>query len=251
MRSAILTVLAALLVSQPALAADAVPSRVDSVLACPLVADAPTVDGKLGDATYEHAQPLKINAYQNRFSVNFITEAWLCRDRENFYLAARCFDDRLDELVTKYDGNLMWKNDCIEVMVVPDKKDRFFCKFIIDCNGRYVGGTWVPDEWGDATAGPDVPLVIKTGRETIGRKAWTLEVAVPIKAFGLEITDKSVWAFGLNREKYTMPKEISSYQGGFNKPKQYPDLVFDGRALVFDGLGVKNIGNKAESGQPH
>lgn len=248
MRWVLVATVAAMAMGSAAMADLPVASRTSSVLACPLVPVAPTVDGKLDDAAYRRAQPLKINAYLNKHSVNFTTEAWLCRDTKNIYLAVRCFDDRLDALVTKNTGSMMWQNDCVEVMIVPEKKERFYSKFIIDCLGRTVVGTWVPDEWGEATAGPEVPLVVKTGRETGDVKAWTLEVAIPIKAFGIEITEKSVWAFGLNREKYTLPKEISSYQGGFNKPAQYPDLVFDGRPLVFDGLGIRNIGTSRQGG---
>lgn len=222
-----------------------VASRTAGLVACPLITQPPTVDGALGDAAYERAQPLRITAYLDKASVNFPTEAWLCRDQKNIYLAVRCLDDQLDQLVTGNKGSLLWKNDCVEVTFVPDKKEAFFAKFIIDCQGRVTGGTWVSDEWGEPTAGPAVAVVVKTGRE---KGAWTLEAAFPITAFGAAVTEKSVWAFGLQREKYSPPVEVSSYQGGFNKPKEYPDLVFDGRSIIFDGLGVRNIGSAAASG---
>ena len=46
----------------------------------------------------------------------------------------------------------------------------------------------------------------------------------------------------LNREKHGEPAEVSSFQGGFNRPREYPDLVFDDRSIVVDGAGLRNIG---------
>lgn len=220
-----------------------VPTRLESVLVCPLVNEAPMLDGNLGDAVWaRRAQPLRHFSYKTA-GINCQTEGWLCRDAENFYLAARCFDDRADKLVT---GNeALWRNDCLELFIVPEKQARFFTHFIVDCAGRYEAQTWVPDEWNEPTAGPKVVLQVKTGREA---GAWTVEMAIPIAAFGIELTPKTVWAFGLNREKWTEPVEVSSFQGGFNKPAEYPDLVFDGRTLVVDGLGVRNIGDEPQSG---
>jgi len=247
----IATMLAAWLTASDAARAEppyppTVPARTAGVLACPLVSSPPTVDGTLGDAAYERAQPLLITTYLDKAAVNFATEAWLCRDAENFYLAVRCRDEQLDQLSTGNRGSLLWKNDCVEVSFVPDKKAALAAKFVIDCQGRYAGGTWVADEWGEPTAGPAVDLVVKTSRE---KDAWTLEAAFPIKAFGPAPTEKSVWAFGLQREKYSPPAENSSFLGGFNQPAQYPDLVFDARPIVFDGLGVRNIGAVAAEGQ--
>jgi len=220
-----------------------VPTRLEGVLACPLVTEAPTLDGKLGDAVWaKRAQPLRGFSFRTA-GVNYQTQGWLCRDERNFYLAARCLDDSPRKLVSKNEA--LWRNDCLELFIVPEKKVRFFTHFIIDCDGKFDGRTWVPDEWGEATAGPEVALDVRTGREA---KGWTVEAAIPIAAFGVELKPTTVWSFGLNREKWTEPVEISSFQGGFNKPKEYPDLVFDGRTLVFDGLGVKNIGDAPQSG---
>ena len=217
-----------------------VPTRTQSVLACPKVAQAPAIDGKLDDAAYSRAQPLRHFSFKT-IGVNYQTEAWLCRDEKNFYVAARCFDDNLAELVTKNEGGNLWRNDCLEIYIVPQKQAKYFSHLIVDCDGRSTGGVWGADKWHEPVESKSIDMKVKTGREP---NAWTAEVAIPIEAFGLPITDKSVWAFGLNREKHSYPEENSSFQGGFNKPEEYPDLVFDGRTIVFDGLGFKNIGGE-------
>ncbi|HUT37172.1 MAG TPA: hypothetical protein VNE39_27065 [Planctomycetota bacterium] len=219
-----------------------VPIRQSSGLVAPLVEAAPKIDGKLDDAVWQKAQPLRHFGFRNK-AVRYQTEGWLCRDAANFYFAARCFDDNLAGLVTEFEGRALWKNDCIELFVVPEKKELFFAHLIATCDGRTAGTTWVPDEWGEPTRGKDVKLAAATGRE---KDAWTMELAVPIAAFGHAVTPQSVWALGFNREKHGDPPEVSSFQGGFNRPREYPDLVFDGRTLVVDGLGIRNLGTKTE-----
>lgn len=215
-----------------------VPIRQSSVLAAPLVDTAPKIDGKLDDAVWQKAQPLRHFGFRDK-AVRYQTEGWLCRDAANFYFAARCFDDNLAGLVTAFEGRALWKNDCIELFIVPEKKELFFAHLIITCDGRTHGSTWVPDEWGEPTRGQDVKLTAATGKE---KDAWTMELSVPIAAFGHPITPQSVWALGFCREKHSDPPEVSSFQGGFNRPREYPDLVFDDRTLVVDGLGFRNLG---------
>ena len=227
-------------------AADApqlVPARIQSVLAMPRLPASPAIDGRLDDAAWQRAQPLKITTYKSKV-IRYPTHAWIGRDDTHFYIGARCFDDKLDELVTKHEGSLMWRNDCLEIFIVPERNELYWTKLTVVCDGRYDGSTWVPDEWGEPVAGEKLMMEVKTGRE---RDAWTAEIAIPVKPFGLSITPESVWALGLNREKWTEPKEVSSFLGGFNRPKEYPDLVFDGRTVVFDGVGLRNIGDQPKS----
>ena len=219
-----------------------VPVRQSSVLVAALIERAPKIDGVLDDASWKAAQPLRHFAYKTK-AVAYQTEGWVCRDATRLFFAARCFDDNLGGLVTEFEGRALWKNDCVELFVVPEKKELFFAHIVVDCTGRAGGSTWVPDEWGEPTRGGQLKIAAATGRE---KRAWTMELAVPIAAFGHPIKANSVWALGFNREKHSDPPEVSSFQGGFNRPREYPDLVFDDRTLVVDGLGVRNIATTAQ-----
>jgi len=223
-------------------AQDVFPRRIVSTLTAPLVAGAPKIDGNLSDPAWAAAQPVRDFCWTK--SVNFQTEAFLCRDSQYLYLAARCTEPVLEKLVTENKGAALWKNDCVELFVVPEKKALFYAHLILSCDGQYSATTWVPDEWGEPTRGSQIGLKYAVGRE---KDAWTLEAAIPFESFGCPVTERSVWAIGVNREKHTEPAEVSSYQGGFHKPDQYPDLLFVNRAIVADGLGVRNIGQRAVS----
>jgi len=220
-----------------------VPVRQESVLACPRVAAAPTLDGQLDDAAWAKAQPLRHWAYRTK-AIAYQTEAWICRDATTLYFAARCHDDRLDALVAEFDGQALWKNDCIELFVVAERKERFYSHIIVDCRGETSGTTWVPDEWNEPTRGRSLKMTARAGRE---KGAWTVELAVPIQAFGFAVTDRSVWALGFNREKHSEPVEVSSFQGGFNRPKEYADVRFDERRIVVDGVGLRNLGEAKQA----
>ena len=113
----------------------------------------------------------------------------------------------LDELVTENEGSLLWRNDCLEIFVAPEKNELYWTKLTVVCDGKYDGNTWAPDEWGEPVAGPRLSVHVKTGRE---KGAWTAEMAIPIEPFGLKIEPETVWALGLNREKWTDPMEVSS-----------------------------------------
>jgi hypothetical protein len=223
------------------MAPNVVPVRQGSTITAPLISVAPTLDGQLDDATWRRAQPLRAWGYKTK-AVRYATDAWICRDADYLYIAARCVDDNLAGLVTAHEGGMMWKNDCLEVFIVPDKDAFFWTKLTVVCDGRFSGHTWVPDEWGEPVAGDALAMTVATGRMA---DAWTVEIAVPLAPFGREITPESVWAFGINREKWSPPQEVSSFQGGFNRPTEYPDLTFDGRSIVFNGVGVHNIGRES------
>ncbi len=233
---------AAMLVGANLLSASLAPIRKESTLAAPKIAEAPAIDGKLGDAAWAKAQPLREWGFADQ-GLLYQADAWICRDDKNLYLAARCYDDNLKGLVTANEGSAIWKNDCIELFIVPDKKPNFYSHFILSCDGKSAGGqTWVADEWGEPTAGKTSEIQYRTGRED---NAWTMEVAIPIEGFGAPAGEKSRWAIGVNREKQSEPVEVSSFQGGFHDAKNYPDLVFGNPSIVVDGVGVKNIGDKA------
>jgi hypothetical protein len=117
--------------------ADLMPRRTASTLAAPMLAPAPAIDGKLDDAAWGKAQPLRDWAYNK--DIRYQTEAWVGRDATTLYFAARCFDDNLKGLVTENEGTALWRNDCIELFLVPDKERLFFAHMVISCDGKEIG----------------------------------------------------------------------------------------------------------------
>lgn len=217
---------------------DLVPRRTASTLAAPQLTSAPQIDGDLSDVAWKQAQPLRDFAFGK--GVRFQTEGWVARDASNLYFAARCYDDNLKALVTASEGMALWKNDCIELFIVPRKEELFTGHFVVSCEGKVAFKAWAKDEWGEPTAGRRLPIACVAGRE---KDAWTVEVAIPLAIFGDNLDLGQPWALGFNREKQNKPSEVSSFQGSFNTPTEYPDLAFDGRSVLVDGLGLRSIGS--------
>ena len=219
-----------------------VPRRTASVLTAPMTDVPPVLDGKLDEAVWASAQPLREWAYSK--GVQQQTEVYLTRDDQNFYLAARCFENNLDQVVVENKGRQLWKNDCLEIYLVPEKKLKLWAHLIIDSEGKSSGSAWILDDWGEAVEGGTIELQCGTGKE---ENAWIVELAIPIASFGMELAEEIPWAFGANRERWAVTTEVSSFQGGFNKAAEYPDLVMADWDVVFDGVGVKNRSQKAQT----
>jgi len=151
---------------------DLTPLRIKSTVNIPKIA-APSLDGKLRPEEYARAQPLRHWGARSQAAIT-PTEAFVGRDDEYLYIAARCFDTHLDELVTA--SAAIWMNDCIEMFVDVDKKTLFYSHITADCAAAATAKVWTADEWNEPTRGPNVEVKAKSGRE---KDAWTVELAVP------------------------------------------------------------------------
>ena len=235
-------VLAVMVGGLPADESDLVPVRTKSTLVAPEVAKAPAIDGRLDDAAWQQAQPLRHWGSEGK-AARARTEAWLCRDAKRLYVAARCHDDRLEGLVTRFEGPELWRNDCLVIWVVPDKQEAAGTVLTVACDGRLALGKPGPGAPGAPASGTPVAIEVKTRREQGG---WTVEVAIPVAVFAAPIRPVSTWALGLGRRKWTDPAEVSTFQGGIDRPGEFPDLTFDDRTIVFDGIGLRNIGARPD-----
>jgi hypothetical protein len=214
--------------------------RTEGTLAVPLVASAPKIDGKLDDEAWKHAQPLRLWSHAGRPALSE-SVGYVCRDAENFYFAVECQDDDVAGLVKDAKSPVLYRNDCVELFIVPDREAAYYAHLMLSCDGQSLARLMVKDKWNEPTV--QYPLPKMPAAVSVGAKGWTVEASLPIKAFGRTITDGNVWAMGFNREKHSSPAEVTEFLGGFNTPERYPPTYFDGRTIVTDGVGVRNIGD--------
>jgi hypothetical protein len=83
----------------------------------------PRIDGRLDEACWQGPAPItefrcvdKVRSTPTQRS-----EAWVAADADALYVAARCFDDHMDQApanVTELDGPV-WQDDCLEVFLMP------------------------------------------------------------------------------------------------------------------------------------
>ncbi len=214
--------------------------RTEGTLAMPLVAKAPVIDGRLDDAAWEHAQPMKLWSHGGKPAV-YGTVGSICRDENRFYFAAWCPDDDMSNLKSEAEPPNLWQNDCVELFIVPEREKLYFAHLMLSCDGKYYVRTFTTDSWREPTVVYPLPVMDVATRHA--EDGWAVEASIEAAAFDRDITSDSVWALGFNREKHTSPSEVTAYQGGFNTPGKYPPLYFDDRPVVTDGVGARNVGS--------
>jgi len=158
----------------------------------------PTIDGKLDDEAWRKAVPLStfytFEKYGRRVDVVTAYMAW---DDDNLYLAVKIKDKDLYIASKEHDGPL-WISDVAELFIKP-RKDRLelyemgfnMCDTLYDV--LYIG----------RGGAPSVERFIKYESGALARatyegtindwndvdKGWSLEVAIPLKAFSRPVPD--------------------------------------------------------------
>jgi cellulose/xylan binding protein with CBM9 domain len=196
-----------------------------SIIAAMPLAEAPTIDGSLKDlASWVNADTL--GTWSNTSGTGmatYQTVGVVGRHGDKLYMAFRCAEPFLDELVTNKKAG--WQNDCIEIWFDPDNRRTSFAHITVTANGRVEATRTVQDSWGegkrDEAWKPNI--VAKTGRVKNG---WTVELAIDIADVG-DIKAHPVWGFDVARERKPAPGENSVWtHGGFNAAREFGQLTF-------------------------
>ena len=206
-----------------------------SVVAAAELTEAPVIDGKLTDPGWVNAETLATFTHvDGSDTASYQTVGVIGRREGKLYLAFRCVEDFVDEIVTGKAAG--WQNDCLEIFLDPDNKRTSQTHIVITADGRATATRTVQDEWGegrrDETWKPT--LVAKTARVVRG---WTAEVELDLKELG-DTVKNPVWGFDVGRERKPLPAENSVYTlGGFQQAFYFGGLAFDveGPVTLADG----------------
>lgn len=132
--------------------------------------------------------------------------------------------ERLRTAATARDAPDLWKDDCVEIYLVPGPEpDRYF-KLTVNVAGVTGDATWHKGGGTDA-AWTATGLAVATARE---EEAWTAELFLPWKAFGRPPGPGAVWRFAIVRLSYTEGERFGTTAPGarFNQPDAFGWLVF-------------------------
>ncbi|OGS19567.1 MAG: hypothetical protein A3J83_01200, partial [Elusimicrobia bacterium RIFOXYA2_FULL_40_6] len=142
---------------------------------------APVIDGKLTDAAWKTAMQTGdfVQADGNK-TVEQKTSAYICYDDNKLYIAFKCFDTGLKDLVaeqTERDGPL-WEDDSVEVFLDPTAEQKDFYHIIINQEGIIydqivIGRCIFNNNW-------NCNFEVKTSVENDG---WVVEMAIPFSNF--------------------------------------------------------------------
>lgn len=108
----------------------------DHTLIAPRFENAPTIDGDLGDTCWDSAAT--INAFWRTGSTETSedqTLTWLGFDKDHLYVAWACRDKKLIGAPVDRDSSTVWKQDCVEVFLSPERDGATERQFILDVSG--------------------------------------------------------------------------------------------------------------------
>ena len=199
------------------------------------VENPPQVDGRLDDACWQTAPTLTgfvmLNAPATRAAVQ--TQAKFVFTKDTLYAAFTCEEPKMDLLVAAcktHDGNV-WYDDCAELWLGPSYDRHHSYHFLVNPLGTVYDARERDEEVDD-------PLAIQAGAKKIihkddikwdsgcvaraakGKGSWTAEVAIPVKAMGVdEIVRGSLWGLNVARTRRSGGTcDLSSWTGVFVTP---------------------------------
>jgi len=216
--------IACIVLALTAFADDAPPSLV--YVECPIVEEAPVIDGKLDDACWQAAPRLTDFA---RFAAGDIvpvqTEVAVVCDASNLYVAVRAIEPTPEAIVAKYHGRdePISRDDALEIFIDATHDHQRYVQIVVNSAGAISDSKNKDKSW-DA----DVQAKAK-----VGPGEWTAEVAITFESLGIQPGPGLVLGANFCRDD-AVRKVWSSWapmKGSFHRPAWFGHLVL-GDALA-------------------
>jgi len=213
-------------------------------LAVALTQQPPTIDGVLDDACWQSAAGttgLTLLGH-DRLSPR-ATAVWIAYDAERLYVAYVCPHTPGTDpigLAFERDGGKPWREDSVELFVVPDPGDpNAYYQLIANCAGSVVDLRAGDPKWNGAWS-------VATSR---GDSAWTAEVSIPFSELGASVPQPGAeWRGNFCRDvaaEGTANETWADVGPSYVNPSRFGTLRFVGSAPVVrvEGLGRPDFGS--------
>lgn len=168
------------------------------------VDDDPVIDGILEEEIWKNAPtvarliPRKADGY-----TPVDTEAWIFRGEENLYVAVRCREPILRDVmssVEERDGEVK-EDDSIEILLDTNNDKKSFFHFVVNPDGVLYDAKRDDASWNSSA-------VVATGVEV---DSWTVEMAIPLGEIEADLDANRHWGFQMARHRPRFG-ERKSYQ---------------------------------------
>jgi hypothetical protein len=194
-------------------------------------AQAPAIDGKLDDACWKYSSELTpFFLPSGKQLAEKQSSAMVCYDKENLYIAMKCFEPRLHPALNQLDlikttkkqrDSAVWQDDSVEIFIRPDMTSGKYFQIAVNS-----AGTLFDSALPSPGASWQSSATVKTSRNT---KYWSVEMAIPLKTL---VQDTSIenqsWQMNFCRNR-TNPLENSCWAptfGRFNTISRFGKIVF-------------------------
>lgn len=178
------------------------------VMRVPRPTAAPTIDGKLDDAAWKQADPVKLGFLTGRWETpTQPAEARVLADEQAIYFAVKCFEAEMDKVVAAGDSRdgALWSGDTVEFFLDPGHTQRRHNYHHVIINPRGL----VYDGKGKDAKAWNAAIQAKAGTFPGG---WCVEAAVPMKDLGVAGAVPKVWGLNVNRQRLELG-EVAPVRG--------------------------------------
>lgn len=212
----------------------------------------PRINGRLDDPCWQDAARLRLDNAPPGQRTTQPTEVFLTYDREWLYLAFRCQEAQMAQIVaeqTRRDAEV-WRDDCVEIFLRPDPQAATYYHLAINSRGTLYDARCTPR----AQAGWNLPAQVAAQR---GEQEWTVELACPLTALkrgGVQLGER--WRVNFGREerphgelsawspvgrRFHQPDKFGWLEFG-TKPSRPAEETFTLRGLLRDRAGRRARG---------
>ncbi len=190
----------------------------------------PAIDGKLNDPVWREAARARLACAPPGQKITQPAWAYVAYDDENLFIAFRCNESRMDQIVAerRERDSDVWLDDCVEVFLMPRPETGAYFHLVVNPLGtlydcRHDGGREVA--W-------DSSARVATSKR---RNGWDVEMAIPFERLGVRAPRPGeVWRANFCREERPH-EELSAWspvEGSFHRPERFGLLEFSLRPEV-------------------
>ena len=185
---------------------------------------APTVDGALDDACWQHAAWTAPFVAIGGSPVKVATRVMACWDTGNLYVAFICPEPLMKGLadrIARHEVGLF--DESIELFLNPSGDRYSYLQLRVDVLGNR--DTHRRNDLDEDLTGQ------WTGAVKRGPDQWTVEMAVPFAMLGSPPAPATLWTCNFNRQRLAQGGPVqwtcwSDTKGGFHSPARFGQLVF-------------------------
>jgi hypothetical protein len=189
-----------------------------STAACAMVTSAPGIDGVLNDACYSVIPKLNLVNLKGD-NVKEPTEGYIFRDRDNLYIAMKCYQSRMEEIKTSIKDNdgSVWVDDSVEIFIDPELSRETYYRLAVNAAGVKFDGKMLDNVWNGSWE-------VKTYK---GVDFWSLEMKIPFNTFEITPMVGSTWGINLCRNNQSICEYScwSPVYTGFHNPKRFGEIT--------------------------
>jgi len=167
----------------------------------------PVIDGKIGPEEWGNCASIgRFVRFGKRDLEKDATQVFVTYDKDNFYVAARCYQADKPVADARNRDESMWMDDCIEMFIQPDINNPTYYQFISNAIGNQFDGKGRDAKW-------DGTWRVKS---SASEGFWEIEYAIPWKTVGVDsLKENTIIGANFCRNH---PFGASKYAGPSNIP---------------------------------